>query len=184
MNLLDILILLPIAWFAFKGFTSGLVKEVLSIVGIILAVFITFRYMDAVSVLLTPFFEEGSDYMPLIAGLVLFIGTLSIVHFIAFLTKKFLETIKLNALNKALGLIFGALKCGLVISGILLLMAGFNLPGEESRQKSLLYPYIIHLAPGAYNLVAAVYPGTENFITTIENTLQENNPLNNLPNFK
>lgn len=184
MNLLDILILLPIAFFAFKGFTSGLVKEVLSIVGIILAVFITFRYMDAVSILLTPFFEDGSDYMPLIAGLILFVGTLSAVHFIAYLTKKFLETIKLSALNKAFGLIFGALKAGLVISGILLLMAGFNLPGEDTREKSLLYPYVIYLAPTAYNAIAAVYPGTENFITTIENTLQENNPLNNLPNFK
>jgi membrane protein required for colicin V production len=184
MNLLDILILLPIAWFAFKGFTSGLVKEVLSIVGIILALFLTFRYMDAVSILLRPFFEEGSDYMPLIAALILFIGTLSAVHFIAYLTKKFLETIKLSALNKALGMIFGGLKAGLVVSGILLLMAGFNMPGEDSRQKSLLYPYVIYLAPTAYNIVAAVYPGAENFITTVENTLQENNPLNNLPNSK
>ncbi|HKK44788.1 MAG TPA: CvpA family protein [Balneolaceae bacterium] len=181
MNLLDILILLPIAYFCYRGFTNGLIKEVLSIVGIILAVFLTFQFMDPVSAAIRPLFAEKASFIPFISGIIIFVGTLAIVNLIAYLSKKILQTIKLNFINRLAGLGFGFLKSGIIVSAILLILAGFNIPSKQARNESVTYSYVIYLAPWAYDSVAAVYPGAEDFSTTIRKTLKQYNPIQNFP---
>lgn len=181
MNLLDLLILLPIAYFCYRGFTDGFIKEVFSIIGIILAVFLTFQYMEPVGKIISPLFDEKSSFIPFISGLIIFIGTVCIVNLLAFFSKKLLESVRLNFINRLAGLAFGFLKSGIIISAVLLILAGFNLPSQDSRKKSITYSYIIYLAPWAYNSVAAVYPGAKDFTATIQETLDQYNPIQNFP---
>lgn len=181
MTLLDLLILLPIAFFCYRGFVNGIIKEVLSIIGIILGVFLTFQYMDPVGAAISPFFEEHSSVIPFVSAIIIFVGTLAVVHLVAYLSKKFLETIKLNFVNRIAGAGFGFLKSGIVISALLLIMAGFSIPSQEVREDSVTYSYIIYLAPWAYDTVAAIYPGAEDFTTTIQKTLEQYNPIENFP---
>lgn len=181
MNLLDFLIFIPIAYFCYRGFINGIIKEVLSIVGIVLAVFLTFQYMEPVGEIISPLFEPKSSIIPFVSGLIIFIGTLAVVNLIAFLSKKFLETVKLNFVNRISGLAFGFLKSGIAISAILLILAGFNIPSQEARDDSVSYPYIIYLAPWAYDTVAAIYPGAEDFTNTVQKTLEKYNPIENFP---
>lgn len=181
MNFLDFLIFLPLVFFCYRGFVNGIIKEVLSIVGIILAVFLTFKYMDVVGSWIRPLFSENAGYIPFVSGTLIFVGTLVIVNIIAFLSKKFLETIKLNFVNRITGLAFGFLKSGIAISAVLLILAGFNLPSQETRDESILYPYIIHLAPWAYNVVASLYPGADDFANTTQKTLDRYKPVQNFP---
>lgn len=181
MNLLDLLILLPIAWFCYRGFADGFIKEVLSIAGVILAVFLTFQYMESFGEFISPLFDEKASYIPFVSGLIIFIGTVTVVNLIAFVCKRFLETIKLNFINRLAGLAFGFLKSGIIISAFLLILAGFNVPSQEARDKSVAYPYIIYLAPWAYNSIAAIYPGAKDFTSTIQKTLDQYNPVKNFP---
>ncbi|MDX1618292.1 MAG: CvpA family protein [Balneolaceae bacterium] len=181
MNLLDLLIVIPLFYFSYRGFVNGIIKEVLSIVGIMLAVFLTFEYMDPVSILVRPFFEDNASFVPFVSGGILFIGTVAAVQLVAFLSKKFLEAINLNFINRLSGMAFGFLKSGILVSAILLLLAGFNLPSERARDNSIAYSSIIYLAPLTYDLVATIYPGAENFTDTIQNTLDKNNPIQNFP---
>lgn len=181
MLILDLIILIPILYFAYKGAVNGLVKEVLNIVGIILAIFITFNYLDMFSGIIAPLFDEGASFIPFLSGALLFIGTLGIVALIAYAAKEFLKAIKLSSINRILGAVFGGLKSALIVSTILLLLAGFNLPGEQARKQSYLYSYIIYVAPAAYNVVAVVYPGAENYSKTLSENLENYNPIKNLP---
>lgn len=181
MLLLDLIIATPILYFGYKGAINGLVKEVLNIVGIILAVFLTFNYLDTFSGLIAPLFDEDTSYVPFISGAILFLGTLIIVAIIAYGTKEFLKAVKLSIVNRLLGGAFGALKSGMVVSAILLLLAGFNVPGEEAREESYLYPFVIYIAPVTYNTVATVWPGAEDYSQTLRNNLSTYNPIENLP---
>lgn len=183
MTLLDFLILIPICLFCYRGFVNGIIKEVLSIVGIVLAVFLSFQYMDSVSTLIRPLFSENAGYIPFVSGILIFVTTVSLVQLIAFLAKKFLETIKLNFINRLSGLAFGFLKSGIVISALLLVLAGFNLPSQQARDDSVLYSYVIYLAPWAYDSVAFIYPGAEYFSETVQKTLDQYNPVENFPTF-
>ncbi|MFH5832087.1 CvpA family protein [Halalkalibaculum sp. DA3122] len=181
MNLLDLIILLPLLYFAYRGFVNGLIKEVLSIAGIVLAVFLTFEYMDTLNKLIGPFFGGDESYIPFISGAILFIGTIVVVQVIAHLSRKMLEAVNLNFINRISGMAFGVLKSGIVISAILLILAGFNQPSEEVRNESVTYSNIVYLAPLAYDLVASAWPGAENFSDTIHKTLDEYNPIQNFP---
>jgi len=182
MHILDLIIAVPLLYFMYKGAVNGIVKEILNIVGIILAVFLTFNYMDALSIIIAPFFEEdASPYIPFLSAAVLFLGTLIIIAIIGYLTKELLKAVKLSTVNRVLGALFGLVKSGLIISTVLLLMAGFNVPKEEVRDESLLYPYIIYLGPWAYDAVALIYPGAEDYTQTIQENLSKYNPIENLP---
>ncbi len=182
MHILDLIIAVPLLYFIYKGAVNGIVKEILNIVGITLAVFLTFNYMDALSIIIAPFFEEdASSYIPFLSAALLFIGTLTIVAIIGYLTKEFLKAIKLSTVNRVAGALFGLLKSGLIVSTVLLLAAGFNIPKEEVRNESILYPYIIYMGPWAYDAVAFIYPGAENYTETIQENLSKYNPIENLP---
>ena len=183
MNLLDFIILIPLAYFCYRGVINGIIKEVLSIVGIILAVFFAFQYMDPFSEALQPLFPEGAGYLPFLSGLVIFVGTIALVQYVGFLMKKILEVIKLNFINRILGGAFGLLKSGIVVSALLLILAGFSLPSKEARDDSLMYDYVIFIAPLTYDVVAAVYPGAEYFGDTLEQTMAKRNPIDNFPKF-
>lgn len=176
MNLLDLLIFIPILYFCYRGMRNGLIGEVLGIIGIVLGVFLTFHYMDEVATYLRPLIEGNPSYLPFLAGGIIFFGTLIVVQLIAFMLGRFLEVIRLNILNRILGFFFGMLKGGIIVSAILLLLAGFNQPSETSREQSVTYSYVIYLAPWAYNAVA-----TENFSRTIQSTLNKYNPIENFP---
>lgn len=181
MNILDFLILLPIAYFGYRGFRNGFVREVLSILGIVLAVFLTFRYMDEAGSYIKPFLGAHAAYVPFAAALLIFIGTLIVVNIVAKIGQKLLETVHLSSLNRIGGLAFGALKSGIIISALLLVAAGFNLPSEKMRKASIAYPRVIYLAPWAYDTVAAVYPGAEDFVQTIRKNFEQHNPIPNFP---
>ncbi|MEX0719704.1 MAG: CvpA family protein [Balneolaceae bacterium] len=181
MFILDLIIAIPILYFGYKGAMNGLVKEVLNIVAIILAIFLTFNYLDAFTGIIAPMFDEGTSYVPFISGAILFVGTLIVVAVIAYATKEFLKVIKLSTVNRILGALFGALKSGMVVSAMLLLLAGFNIPGEEAREESYLYSLVIYVAPVTYNTVAVIYPGAENFSETLQENLSSYNPIENLP---
>ncbi len=182
MEILDLIIAVPLLYFAYKGAVNGFVKEVLNIIGITLAIFLTFKYMDALSVLIEPFFEDqAATYIPFLSAALLFLGTLCVVGLVAYLTKELLKAVKLSALNRLLGAAFGILKSGMIISTILLLLAGFNIPKEEVRDNSILYPYIIYLGPWTYEAVAFIYPGAEGYTETIQENLSKYNPVKNLP---
>ncbi|MDX1639216.1 MAG: CvpA family protein [Balneolaceae bacterium] len=181
MNLLDLVILFPLLYFAYRGFVNGIIKEVLSIVAIILAVFLTFEYMGPLNRFIGPYFGGNEAYIPFISGTILFIGTVAVVQLVAHFSKKLLEAVNLNVINRLSGMAFGLLKSGIVISAILLLLAGFNMPPEKMRKESLTYSTVVYLAPLAYDAVATVYPGAENFSNTIRQTLEEYNPVTNFP---
>lgn len=181
MNILDFLILLPIAFFGYRGFKNGFVQEVLGIVGIILGVFLTFQYMHSAGEYLRPYLSEYETYIPFIAALLIFITTLVVVNIIAYAASKLLEAIQLNFINRIAGLSFGALKSGIAISALLLVAAGFNMPSQDVREQSISYPYVIYLAPWAYDTVASVYPGAEDFVETVQKTIGEHNPIQNFP---
>ena len=159
MNQLDLLILLPLLFFCYRGFVNGFVKEVFGIVGTILAVFLTFQYMDVVGSWIQPLFDPKNSLVPFISAILIFVGTLTLVNILAFVIKKLLEAVQLNFINRLSGLVFGLLKSGIIISALLIILSGFGIPSEESRKSSMLYSYIMPLAPWAYNSVASVYPG-------------------------
>jgi membrane protein required for colicin V production len=176
MNILDLLILIPILYFCYRGVRNGFVGEILGIIGIILAVFLTFRFMNPLADLIASFIHKNPDYLPFLAGAVIFICTLIVLQIVALLLKSILKFVRLNTINSILGFFVGLFKGGIIISVLLILLAGFHEPPKRLRKNSVSYSYIIYLAPWAYNTIS----GTK-FSRTIQRAFKKFKPVKNFP---
>lgn len=183
MNLVDIFIIVFILYFCFRGYWSGFVKQVFGIAAIIIAVFATFRYMSPSSGLLSSFIDNP-DHATIVAGVIIFILSLSLIQLAGYWLEKALKLVKINFFNRLAGMFFGGVNAAILASAFLLLLAGFNLPKEETRSESYTYDTIILIAPVTFNMVATIYPDTVDFMDTIEKSIRQNNTLRELSIFE
>lgn len=172
MNLLDGIILIPIIYFAIRGLQNGLIKEILSLIGLIIALFISFKFMYPVSASLQVYMPNSSKYLPYISAVLLFFGTLIIVKILIVLLTKVVNSVELGIPNRILGFLFGTFKSALFLSIMLILLAGFNLPTAKTRDKSITYPYVIKIAPETFSILSTVYPEANNYVKTIDKTIK------------
>lgn len=158
MSLFDLAILLILVFFSFQGFRNGLVKEVLTLSGLVVALFVALYYMDPLAGWISGVVDLSEEGASVLSATLLFTAVFLIALITAHLIRKFLEVIHLNLLNRLLGLIFGGVKSALAISLVLILLAGWNFPGEEVRQDSLIYSYILNLGPMLFERLETLLP--------------------------
>lgn len=177
MNILDALILTPLLYAFYKGFSNGFVKEILGIVGVVVAVFLTFAYLDA----LLPLLEQGlglsGQLARFLSGTAIFLGTIFVFNLVAALIKRLLQFAQLNVINRILGGAFSALKVSILVSVLLLLLSFVSVPTPQAREESVTYPIIIGIAPAAFNFISFFIPNGSDFLTR----MKELDPMRSLP---
>ncbi len=117
----------------------GFVKEALSLAGWVLAVVIGFTYMDRLAIILQPKLSSlPASILAVIAFSILLILTLIVVALINNLIAKLVEKTGLTGTDRAIGMLFGIAR-GVVLVGILILLAGFTaVPQDAWWKESLL----------------------------------------------
>ncbi len=128
---------------ALVSISRGFLREVLSLAGWILAVWVAFTFMQRFSPLLTPFVHTPS-IAQVSTFVILFVATLFATGLINFMVGKLVNATGLSGTDRSLGIIFGIGR-GIVIVAVLILLAGFTpLPQDPWWQQSLL---IKHFTP-------------------------------------
>lgn len=126
MNFIDIILILFLCYFVWKGLKNGLVKELASLTALIAGIFIAIRFSDLVASLLKDKAGFSSEYMPIIAFAIIFITVVVLIFMFAKILDKFIKAIKLQWLNKTGGIIFSVLKFMLIFGGLFFLICQFN----------------------------------------------------------
>jgi len=141
MNFLDILMLIPIAWFGFKGLKNGLISEFFSILALFLGTWATFEFLSVVA----SWFGDGR-VAKFLAFVVLFIGVLVLVYFAGKVVEKIVTLVIPDIVNHLFGLIFGVFKVICVFS---ILFYAINTIDKNDfflkakiKEESLLYKYV------------------------------------------
>ena len=149
----NIILLIPIIWGFIKGFKKGLIVELASILGIILGIYICAKFSDLLADYLGAKLHSSASslYLSVIADVILFLGVLLLVLFIAKRIQKLAEALLMGPFNKILGGLFGAFKWALVISVVLyffdILNTKLMFVNDETLHKSIVYSYLIKLPP-------------------------------------
>lgn len=151
MNYVDIILIIPLLWGLYKGFSKGLIIEAATLIAFGLAVWGAVKFHDFLSGWLADSLGWTSNYLPLISFAVIFIGVLLIVFGIAKLIEKFVKAVSLGLLNKLGGAVFGILKFGLFLSMLIFFLEAINktvsfIP-DETKKNSLLYEPVQKIAP-------------------------------------
>ena len=152
MNILDIIILIPVAWFGFKGLKNGLIRELASIAALVLGVWATLRFSDYVATKL-----GNTMAIKAVAFVLTFFAVLVAVHFAGILVEKVVKLVIPAWLNNIFGLLFGAAKALLVVSVLLYFVTIVDfkemLLKPEVKEKSLIYKHIEPIVPSIMQYV-------------------------------
>lgn len=146
LNWLDIVILVPLAWFAFIGLKNGLIRELVSMLALVLGVFITIKFSDVVAGWL-----DNVQHAKKIAFFLTFIGTLIAVHLVGKLFENVWKLVIPSFINHLFGLLFGAAKVliimSVLISFVKIIDSKSIILTPEAKSSSLLYPYVEPIFP-------------------------------------
>ena len=151
MNYIDIIIIIPLLWGLYKGFSKGLIIEAATLISFALAVWGGIKFHDFLSVWMHDSLDWTSKYLPVISFAVIFIGILILVFSLAKLIQRFVKAVALGFVNKLAGGIFGMLKFGLILSVLIFVLNAIEktiqvIPAE-TKKSSLLYEPIGKIAP-------------------------------------
>ncbi len=146
MNVIDIILALPLIWFAYKGFTKGLAVEVASLVAIILGIYASFHFSKYVGGLIG---LKGSSNV--LAFIITFVVVVIIVYILGNLLSKALDLIAMGFFNKLAGAIFGLLKMALILSLLIyflnVLDKKHSLITDKRRSDSIFFKPVESLIP-------------------------------------
>ncbi|MDG2369730.1 MAG: CvpA family protein [Flavobacteriales bacterium] len=147
MNYIDIFLIVPLLWGAFKGFKKGLIIEVVSLAALGLGIWGGVYFSDyAVNLII----EKVDDkYIPITAFMLTFLAIVLVVYFLGRLLEKIIDIVQLKFINKLAGACFGLLKFGLIISILLFITdrynQQFNFLPEDFSENSLIYEPLVEL---------------------------------------
>ncbi len=140
MNFFDYFLLTMIGFSGLFATLRGLLREVVGILGWILAFVGASRYSGRFA---AQFFDwiDSPDLRQIIAFVVIFITVLIIMGIIGQLIKKLASEAGLSALDRFLGLIFGLLRGVLIITIGYMIALHFDIGQPDMVSRSFLSPY-------------------------------------------
>ena len=119
MNYLDIIITTLLLYALVKGFSNGLIKEVLGFVSLLLGAYIAFNFSEYIEPKIISFLGAEKEFVSLISFAVLFLLVVVTFKLIRICFDKLTNFLALGIVNRFLGSVFGVLKisffCGLIL---------------------------------------------------------------------
>lgn len=165
MYIFRIVVLAFLAWFFIVGVKRGLIRQVLEVVGIIVAFLAAFYFAHALAEWIE--LRTSADYRLSLAmaALAIFTGIIIGVHFIALGLKKLFGLTIMGVFDRVAGGLFGALKGVLIISLVLSVIMILPVPDDikdELRDDPVtgaIYPVL----PVMFDAVVSNIPGGASF---------------------
>ncbi len=157
MNWIDFVIIVLLVFGLARGFTDGFVKELASLLALILGIWGAIKFSAFTAAKLYDYFDMTGRYVGIIAFLITFIIIVIIIHFIGIAVDRFVDTISLGFLNRLLGLVFGVFKTALILSVIFVVFNAIDakhhfLPRETIAQSKFYNP-IADIAPMIFPII-------------------------------
>ena len=161
MNYYDILAGIVLLLAAYKGFKRGLVFELISIAGLIIAIYFAFKFSDIAESYLLQYAKDIEKFIPLISFIIVFFIILLVIVLMGKVVEKLLNFTGLGIFNKLFGLTFGAIKAALIIGILTGLLLRFEpavkIISENTKKNSVLYRPVMTLVQTCKPLLQDIY---------------------------
>ncbi len=147
---IDLVLCIFILWGMFRGFKRGFIIELCTLMALILGIFGAAFFGSEVSVYLESEYNADSRVSLVLAFAIIFIAIVIAVFIFGKVLEGLIKLVALNLFNKLAGMLFGALKFALILSGIIFIVNGFPFSEkaipQQWKKDSYLYQPISDLA--------------------------------------
>jgi membrane protein required for colicin V production len=157
MNVIDIIILVPIAFFAYRGFTKGFFISVAMLAGLLLGFYAAINFSEFMANFLTNKLNLASNNIKFIAYITTFVLVVVLVYLIGQLLSGVARTAGLGLVNRLGGAALGIVKALIIVSTFLLLLAKIDpkahLVSQKTRDESISFKPVLSIAPAIYPIL-------------------------------
>lgn len=126
MNLLDIILLILLIPGAIRGITKGILEQVVTLAGIVLAVYLAYHFSEPVCNWLARYITVSDTVLHVIGFAVTLLGVLIFVMFFAKLLTKVADSASLGWFNRVLGFVFSIALSAVILSILIILFDTLN----------------------------------------------------------
>lgn len=148
MSYFDIIILIPLLWAGYRGFTKGVIIEVVSILAFVLGIWGAIHFSDYIGDYVHD--NINKKYEPVISFSIIFVAIVVGVFILGKLLEKVVNLAQLKLANKVAGAAFGVGKIVLILSFLVIIInqydAKFHFVPKEVKEDSLLYDPLMDLS--------------------------------------
>ena len=161
MNWLDIVIAIILVINLLVGLKAGLIKMVISLAGLVLAIFLAGRYYLSLAGRLT--FISSDRAANVVAYVAILIGVMVVAAIVAWLLSKLASAIMLGWLNHLGGAILGVIMAGFFVGAILAIWAKYGGGGTTINNSFLgaflvdKFPLVLALLPGEFDTIRSFF---------------------------
>lgn len=146
MNLLDIILLILLIPGTIRGISKGLLEQVVTLVGVVLAVYMAYHFSEPVCTWLDQYINVPETALHVVGFIVMLLGVLIIVMCVAKVLTHVADAASLGWLNRALGFVFAIAVSALILSVLIILFDTLNTKFELVKtpilNDSVLYGHL------------------------------------------
>jgi membrane protein required for colicin V production len=149
MEIIDLIILIPLIYGAWKGFKKGFIMELFTILALLVGLYAAFHFSDKITEMIVGKTHEKPGYLPAISFLLLFLAVGAMVYFGGKALEQVLKIAQLSFLNKGIGALIGILKWGYLIGCVFVFIQSIDTNErfitKNNKEKAILYPAVTGL---------------------------------------
>jgi len=135
----------------------GFVREIISLIGLVLAFFAASRVAGDTSDILDDYISNNT-VSDVAAFILVFVLVMMVVGLIGMMVRKLVDLADLTATDRTLGVFFGAARGMLLIGVVFLIYTSYAKPDHPWMTKSILTPYVIQLSELIGKTIPEDYP--------------------------
>ncbi len=143
MNYLDIIIIVPIIYGIYKGYKSGLIIALFTLLALLVGLYIAFKFSNELSCHFYKDLKDQPQFVPIVSFLLIFLVVGAAIYFGGRALESIVKIAKLSIINKTLGALLGSLKYTFIMISVLFILVSFDkeqkLITAQAKHKSILY---------------------------------------------
>lgn len=143
MNMIDIILIIPLLYAAWKGFKKGFIIEFFTLLALLVGIYAGIHFSDWTADKIQEGLEIEAQYLPVIAFTLTFLGVGAMVYFAGKILEKMIKVVYLSPVNKLMGIVFSLLKMIYTLSILMILVETYDERGnfipENLKDESVLY---------------------------------------------
>lgn len=150
MNILDIILLICFVPAIVQGIRKGFISQAISIVSLVLGIWLSARFANAVSTWLGQWITASGQILEIVAFALILILVFLALGTLGKMLEATIRLIMLEWLNRLLGVVFALLKTALIVGLVIMAFSSLNTTfgfvTDEVLNQSVLYPPLKDIA--------------------------------------
>ena len=153
MKMLDLIILLPLIYGAYKGYKRGFIMSLFMLLAVIVGLYVAFHFTDVIVDYGMKHYEWTSKYISPITFLSLFLVVGAGIYFGGKVLESVIKLAKLSVFNSLAGALLGLLQWTYFVGSLLLMLISFDqkekIISKETKQHSIILPVMTSVLHGS-----------------------------------